>query len=260
MRAPLVTLASALWAFTLGHPLTAADQAGGTTQQPSPSAQATDVYHITAVRAAPGKAQDLLKLLTAPPSGPSSIPEPDFEVLFQHRDGYEWDFLGVQHMGQSMTMRPPATPAGPASAATPFSQLVAWHADSFAAGPALAEFRRVLALEGSSANERAVYVITDYLPAAGHRAELRQLLDQIAGEAPGRSVTLTHMEGAPWTYLTVQRYDSWHQLADETEPSTSTTSSASAGRGQSPRFFQLREHMALHHDTYASAVAVRSAK
>ena len=51
-----------------------------------------------------------------------------------------------------------------------------------------------------------VYVISDYAAAAGHRGQLRQVLDKNAMDTPGRSITLTHVQGAPWTFLVITRF------------------------------------------------------
>jgi hypothetical protein len=219
--------------------------------QPTQSQPAPHVYHLTAMRAVPGRASELLKLLTAPPSAGQAAS--DFAVVFRHREGHEWDFLLIEHMGASATVS-----VGPAPQAdSPFSQVAAWHGDTYAAGPPLDEFRRALNLTAAPAAgqspSRAIYAISDYMTAPGHRTQLRQQLDQIASQTPGRSVTLTHVEGAPWTFVAITRYDSWRQFADEQDAEDAETAKNTSSKGPG---LLLREHMAMHHDTLANVAAV----
>ena len=77
-------------------------------------------------------------------------------------------------------------PSGPpATGDSPMSQSVAWHGDTYAAGPPLEEFRRALNLQGatgqSAGGTPGVYVVSDYMAAPGHRGQLRQVLDKNRG-------------------------------------------------------------------------------
>ena len=251
---PLVV--SALTAL-LAAPLAATPQAAGTPPStgqaaaPPSNAQNTQIYRVSAFRAAPGRLGDLEKLLTtqAPSRGSGAG---DFAVVFRHRQGNEWDFMTVEHMGEQATIDVRTGP--PAQPDSPLSQSTAWHGDTFAAGPPLDEFRRVLNLPGGQAptGKTGVYVVSDYMAAAGHRGQLRQVLNDIAGETPGRVVTLTHVEGAPWNFLAITRYESWQQFAQEED-----ATSAPAGQPSAPdRGVALREHLAVHHDTLATIRAV----
>jgi hypothetical protein len=58
------------------------------------------------------------------------------------------------------------------------------------------------------------------------------------------------VEGAPWTFLSITRYDSWQQFAQE-EDTVSAGKTAAPGRG-----LALREHMAIHHDTLVTVQKV----
>jgi hypothetical protein len=219
--------------------------------QATQSQQGPHVYHLTAIRAVPGRASELLKLLSAPPS--AGQPAGDFAVVFRHREGHEWDFLLIEHMGATATVSVGPQP----QADSPFSQIAAWHGDTYAAGPPLDEFRRALNLTGApttgQSSSRAIYAISDYMTAPGHRSQLRQQLDQIASQTPGRSVTLTHVEGAPWTFLAITRYDSWRQFADEQDAEDAEAMKDTQSKGPG---LLLREHMAMHHDTLANVAAV----
>jgi hypothetical protein len=219
--------------------------------QATQTQQASHIYHLTAIRAVPGRATELLKLLTTPPA--AGQPAGDFAVVFRHREGHEWDFLLIEHMGASATVSVGPQP----QADSPFSQVAAWHGDTYAAGPPLDEFRRALNLTAPPAagqsSSRAIYAISDYMTAPGHRSQLRQQLDQIASQTPGRSITLTHVEGAPWTFLTITRYDSWRQFADEQDAEDAQAMKDTSGKGPG---LLLREHMAMHHDTIANVAGV----
>ena len=95
-------------------------------------------------------------------------------------------------------------------------------------------------------------MVSDYMAAAGHRGQLRQVLDKIAGETPGRSIMLTHVQGAPWNVLVITRYDSWRQFGEEEEKAgLEEAKDPAADRG-----LELREHLAIHHDTLATVQAV----
>ena len=103
---------------------------------PTQSQQAPHIYQVTAIRAVPGRSTELLKLLTTAPS--AGQPAGDFAVVFRHREGHEWDFLVIQHVGASATV----SVGPPSQGDSPFSQVAAWHGDTYAAGPSLDEFRR----------------------------------------------------------------------------------------------------------------------
>jgi hypothetical protein len=88
----------------------------------------------------------------------------------------------------------------------------------------------------------------------GHRGQLRQVLDKNAADTPGRSLTLTHVQGAPWTFLVITRYDSWRQFAEEEEKAGAQDAKAPA----TDRGLELREHLGSHHDTLATVQTVVS--
>jgi hypothetical protein len=246
LLASLVVLAATSGGVLLGAP--PAQTAGSQGSQQGAQA-APHIYRISVFRAAPGKFRELEKLLTSAPS--PGADDGDLAVVFRHRQGNEWDFLTVEHMGPQATISAGNTPPQPDS---PFSQVVAWHGDTYAAGPSSDEFRKALNLSGSSA-PTGVYVVGDYMAATGHRGALRQVLDKIAAETPGRSVLFSHVEGAPWNFLTIQRYDSWQQVAEEEDKAMAQSKGdASADRG-----VQMRDHLAVHHDTFATIDAVVAA-
>jgi hypothetical protein len=224
--------------------------AGGSPQAPAAQgaaqqAPAAHIYRVSVFRAAPGHFRDLEKLLTATPQPGADAG--DLALVFRHRQGNEWDFMTIEHMGPQATIS--AGPAAP-QPDSPFSQIASWHGDTYAAGPPLDEFRRALNVPGTQAPS-GIYIVSDYQAAAGHRAGLRQALDKMAADAPGRTVLLSHVEGAPWNFLAIQRYDSWRQLGEEEEKEMTQGAGGSADMG-----VQLRDSMAVHHDTIATVDAV----
>jgi hypothetical protein len=256
-RAVVCSLAISALSVFCTAPLAGAAQAttppsaSGQAAAPQSSASSNHIYRVSAFRAAPGRIGDLEKLLTSQAPSPGAAPG-DFAVVFRHRQGSDWDFMTIEHIGQQATIDIGTGP--PAQPDSPLSRAIAWHGDTFAAGPPLEEFRRALNLQGATAQsgKTGVYVIGDYLAAAGHRGQLRQVLNEIAGETPGRTVTLAHVEGAPWNFLAITRYDSWQQFAQEEEASPAQTGkNPAANRG-----LALREHLALHHDTLVTIQAV----
>jgi hypothetical protein len=233
----------------LAEPQAGTAPAGGAQ---APAAQAAQhIYRVSAFRAAAGQMHNVEKLLASTPAPGADAG--DFAVVFRHRQGHEWDLMTVEHMGAKATVGLPSGP--PATADSPMSQSVAWHGDTYAAGPPLEEFRRALNLQGATgqtAGTAGVYVVSDYAAAAGHRGQLRQVLDKNAMDTPGRSITLTHVQGAPWTFLVLTRYDSWRQFAEEEEKAATADAKAPAG----DRGMELREHLAVHHDTIATVQTV----
>src|SRR5215203_304026 len=159
-------------------PAFAGPQAGTApaTAAQAPAAQAAQhIYRVSAFRAAPGQMRNVQKLLASTPAPGADAG--DFAVVFRHRQGHEWDFMTVEHMGASATVGLPAGP--PATTDSPMSQSVAWHGDTYASGPPLEEFRRTLNLQGATAGgTTGVYVVSDYAAATGHRGQLRQVLDK----------------------------------------------------------------------------------
>lgn len=233
-----------------GTPHQAAGTAPGSPQAAAPQS-ALHIYRVSVFRAAPGQLRNVEKLLTSTPAPGSD--SGDVAVVFRHRQGHEWDFMTVEHMGAQATISVAGGP--PAQPDSPLSQSVAWHGDTYAAGPPLEEFRRALNLTGTATQGGAptgVYVVADFMAAVGHRGGLRQVLDKIAAETPGRTITLSHVQGAPWNFLTITRYDSWRQFADEEEATDAKASKDAA----SDRGAELREHLALHHDTFATIQTV----
>src|SRR5207248_5988153 len=87
----------------------------------------------------------------------------------------DWDYAVIQHLGTKATVEAAGT-AVPAA----MRDLSAWHTDSFANGPSWPDFTKALGIdEGSAAKTSgAVYVVSVYRAAPGHRELLEKSLSQ----------------------------------------------------------------------------------
>ena len=90
-----------------------------------------------------------------------------------------------------------------------------------------------------------VFVVSVQRAVPGHRDQLLQLLNQRPPNAKVtvNSLVMTHVEGGPWQFLTLDRYNSWQDLG--TDRATNT-----GGQG----WLDTRQHSAYHTDTIADRV------
>ncbi len=213
-------------------------------QQPAPSAAAaaattkrTDLYHVFFVKAALGKAKELADFLKEPDP---NAPNPTHRILLRHQDGDDWDYVEIEHLGTKATVDFSGTPMPPAK-----RSLMESHNDTYASGPSWAEFAKAMGIDADGKKSPdAVYSVSDYRAAAGHREEMeKMLLDLPNGDTSAGNVLLQHVEGASWNYLGLVRYDSWDKFAENEKNSVTTTSKNEGG------WFELRNHVACHHDT-----------
>ena len=232
------TIASALALLVL-LPLTALQA-----QQPSPAAaksaataKRTDVYHVFFAKAALGKAQELAEFLKEPDP---NAPNPTHRIVLRHQDGDDWDYVEIEHLGTKATVDNSGTPMPQSK-----RSLIEWHNDTFASGPSWAEFAKQMGIEtDASKTAGAVYAVSDYRAAPGHREEMEKMLaDLPAGDTSSGNVLLQHLEGASWNFLGLVRYDSWDKYAENEKNSV-----AQSGKNQGG-WFELRNHVASHHDT-----------
>jgi hypothetical protein len=86
-----------------------------------------------------------------------------------------------------------------------------------------------------------------YRSLPGHRDELEGVLRKIAAEDAGRTLTLQHLEGAPWEFISITRYDSWAALGESEQKQSGPGTVGPAG-------LAIQEHVAEHHDTVAERV------
>src|ERR1700746_830932 len=134
----------------------------------------TDVYHVHFTKAALGKAVQLGDWLKTP--DPHN-PMPDHFIVLRHQDGDAWDYVVITHLGPKATVEAAGTAVPPDK-----RDLSAWHNDTFVNGPSWEEFTRAMGIDRDLASKTAVYSVSYYRPAAGHREQLEKML----GEAPSR--------------------------------------------------------------------------
>ncbi len=212
-------------------------------QAPAQPAARTDVYHVHFATAAPGKAIQLADFLKTP--SPNS-PMPGHILVLRHNYGDSWDYVAIEHLGTKATVEAAGTPF-PASA----RDLYAVHNDTFASGPSWADFTRALGLGDQSAKTSgAVYVVSVYRALPGHRGELEKSLAATPSQSTAAgNVLLQHLEGGPWNFLGIIRYNSWHDLATNEANNMSQRSKNQGG------WFELRDHASFHNDTLTDRLA-----
>lgn len=213
-------------------------------QQPQAQAPALELYHIHFSKAAPGKLPQLIDAYKTAPAPAAGEPQVT-PIIMRHREGGEWDLVMITPLGKQTTLTASAPSQAVSDYYTRLGPLSDWHGDSFVSGPVWAVVQKALV---PAKEAQPVYVVSDYRSLAGHRAQLRQILDRNEQDTPGRSVIFAHVEGAPWNFLTVTGYDSWNAIGALPPQPASGTPRQDAG-------LDLREHMAVHHDTIAVYVS-----
>ena len=192
---------------------------------------ATDVYHVTFVKAAPGQADAVAKnFQQQDPKDPMAA----HFLMLRHQEGDDWDYVHIQHVGKQATV---AVTPPPPSANMPTQ---AWHNDAFVAGPSWAEFSKLMTGPPTS-----VYIVGVHRAVPGRRVQLLEILNRPdpSSKVPISQTTLEHLEGAAWQFLNLVRYNSWQDLATH-------RTSAAAG----PGWTETRQHSAYHVDTIADRV------
>jgi hypothetical protein len=212
---------------------------------PAQPAARTDVYHVYFAKAALGKAAQLGDYLKTPDP---KAPMPGHYLTLRHQDGDAWDYVVIEHLGTKATVDA-AGNQPPASA----RDLSDWHNDTFVNGPPWSEFVRAMGIADGSGAKTAgsVYVVSVYRAAPGHRDQLEKTLSQppAAGDTSVGNVLMQHLEGGPWNFLTVVRYNSWQDFATNESNSVAQTSKGQGG------WYQFRDHAAFHNDTITDRIA-----
>jgi hypothetical protein len=211
-------------------------------QAPAAAAAPTDVYHVHIAKAVPGQAAALAaQLMELDPKNPMA----SHFLMLRHAEGDDWDYMVISHVGPKATVEITPTPT-PAPAAAP--ALTAWHADTFVSGPSWPEFSKMMGV-AAGAPAGSVYVAAMHRAVPGHRAQLAEILvGPPGGKIPVSHLTLAHLEGGPWTFLSLDRYNSWADFAADRETNGAVTSSGDDG------WSQTRQHSAYHTDTVATRV------
>jgi hypothetical protein len=210
------------------------------------SAQAavrTDVYHVHFAKAALGKgAEEGDSLKKQLPDAPM----PGHYIVLRHQSGEDWDYAVIEHLGTSATVKAAGSPV-PASV----RDLSAWHTDTFANGPAWPEFAKAMGLDDAAKSAGSVYVVSVFRAAPGHRDDLEKSLAQppAKGDPAAGNALLQHLEGGPWQFLTVVRYNSWQDFATSEKMSVADTLKPDGG------WLGVRNYSAYHNDTITDRIA-----
>jgi hypothetical protein len=206
---------------------------------------------------------DLVDLyLNTPPAADESARP----IILRHVDGDDWDLAVLQPLGKETVLR--VTPTREMQETMEkFRPLRAQHTDTYAVGPAWAETRTALLGESGSSSAQArptatagtassneIDVVTVYRALPGHRDQLESVLKRLALADPGRTVTLQHMEGAAWDFVTVTRYASWSDLGNADTGSPNEQFRAQGFTSPEAVSLALREHVAEHRDTITTRV------
>jgi len=195
----------------------------------------TDIYHVHFVKAALGQTKALENDLK---NQDPKAPMPGHFLVLRHQEGDDWDYMVIEHLGKKYTIDPAEATAPPAA------PLGAWHTDTFVSGPSWEVFAKEMSL--ADAKPGSVYVVATWRPAPGHRQDLLKAVT--ARDANSKvqtgNVVLRHMEGGPWTYFTLDRFNSWQDFAAN-----------EAATENSEGWYEVRNHGAWHHDTITTRVA-----
>jgi hypothetical protein len=213
--------------------------------QTAPAAPAArpDLYHVHFAKAALGKAAEEGDFLKT--QGPNAAI--GHQLVLRHQDGEDWDYVVIEHVGTETTVKAAGT-AMPAGA----RDLGAWHTDSFVSGPTFADFSKAMGIDAESRAKTtgSVYVVSVYRAAPGHRDQLEKALSQLpTGDVNTGNALMAHVEGGPWQFLSIARYNSWEDFAKSEKSGLADTLKPSGA------WMQLREHSTFHNDTLTDRIA-----
>ena len=129
----------------------------------------------------------------------------------------------ITHLGPKATVEAAGTAVPPDK-----RDLSAWHNDTFVNGPSWEEFTRAMGIDGDSASKSSgsVYSVSYYRPAPGHREQLEKMLSEVpsaSSDTTAGNVLMQHLEGGPWTFLAIARYNSWDDFASGEKNSVAQT-------------------------------------
>jgi hypothetical protein len=203
----------------------------------------TDVYHVHFAKAALGKGAEEGEYLKKQGPNPAM---PGHYLVLRHQDGADWDYAVIEHLGTKATVEAGGNPP-PAGA----RDLNAWHGDTFVNGPAWPVFAKAMGLDDSAKSAGSVYVVGVFRAAPGHRDELEKALSQPPGgsDSVAGNVLLQHLEGAPWHFLTISRYNSWQDFAASEKTAVADALKPDGG------WLAVRNHSTYHNDTIADRIA-----
>ena len=173
---------------------------------------------------------------------------PGHFVVLRHQAGDAWDYVVIEHLGTKATVDLTGTPLTPSA-----RDRYEWHTDTFVSGPSWPEFSSAMGIAGQSAANTvgSVYVVSIYRAAPGHRDQLEKMLLEPPGKGDTSSgnVVMQHLEGGPWQYLAIARYNSYQDYGANETYGRAQTIKGTGG------WFQLRDHADFHTDTLTDRIA-----
>lgn len=208
---------------------------------PAQTVARTDVYHVHFAKATLGKAAEEGDFLKTP--DPNS-PMKGHVIVLRHQEGEDWDYAEIEHLGTKATVEAAGSPP-PGNA----RDLNAWHTDTFVNGPAWPEFSRAMGLDDPAKSAGSIYVVSVYRAAPGHRDALEKSLSQPQAATVAGVVLMQHIEGGPWHFLSITRYNSWQDFANDEKASVPDTLKADGG------WLAIRNHASFHNDTITDRIA-----
>jgi hypothetical protein len=207
---------------------------------PAQASARTDVYHVHFAKATLGKGAEEGDYLKQP--DPNS-PMPMHSIVLRHQIGEDWDYVEIEHLGTKATVNAAGNPSPGNS-----RDLNAWHTDTFVNGPAWPEFAKAMGLDDAAKTAGSVYVVSVFRAAPGHRDELEKSLAQ-PGSGTAGNVLMQHLEGGPWHFLTVARYNSWEDFAKGEKTDVADTLKPDGG------WLGVRNQSSYHNDTVTDRIA-----
>jgi len=256
-----------------------------------PNIPADELYHVHFAKAAPGKLQELIAGYKRAPV-PAGEPGPplifrhlqgdDWDLLVLTPLGKEetlrpgldaeqqkWTLqmrgLRMQH-GDTFTSGPAWSEAraalagsGTVSASAAGTGSTAGATGTAGAGTSGGAGSSATAGTGGTGSmainvpQGTVYTITTYRSLPGHRDQLADTLGRVAALFPDRRTILQHVEGAPWEFVLIQRFDSWNALGQE-DVAPADRLRAQGFANTEAIGLELRQHAAEHRDTIAQLV------
>ena len=207
---------------------------------PAQASARTDLYHVHFAKSTLGKGAEEGAFLKQPdPNSPMS----GHFIVLRHQIGEDWDYVAIEHLGTKTTVNAAGNPA-PGTA----RDLNAWHTDSFVNGPPWPEFAKAMGLDDAARSAGSVYVVSVFRAAPGHRDELEKSLGQ-PGSGSAGNLLLQHVEGGPWQFLTLTRYNSWEDFAKGEKSDAADTLKPDGG------WLSVRNQSSYHNDTVTDRIA-----
>ncbi len=222
-------------------------------------AEASHLYRLMMVRAAPGKLPDLIELYEKrmPVYDTSGDKRP---MWMRHTQGDQWDLLFIYPMGSfgeyyaadRISRREKAAADSDISQeefTRLFYEATAWHEDIYMDGPPLDELKKAYDAGG-------YFHAEIFVALAGKQDELRKERDMENAfrRAVGRveNFTFTHVQGAAWSLVSLAFYRDLAHFAEPSGASPEQTDAAAKAAGfESARSIgtYMRSLIDYHHDT-----------